>query len=238
MPRSVVLLSGGLDSTVNFKRALDRSEVAVALTFDYGQRAASAEIKAASMMSERHGVAHRVIELPWLAKASRSALMDGGASLPALGPADLDDSEGAAARSAARVWVPNRNGLFLNIAATIAESVQARHVYVGFNAEEASTFPDNSPEFLAAANGALEFSTRGLVSVRCDTLHMAKDQIVRLGMDIGAPLDLVWPCYGAGPGLCCVCESCLRFLRAVRRADAGDWFSERFSGFPMDGANA
>lgn len=237
MSRSVVLLSGGLDSTVNFKRALDATEVAQALTLDYGQRAAPAETRAAAAMCGRFGVVHRVIELAWLAEAGQSALTQTRSELPRPKPDLLDDSFGAAADSARRVWVPNRNGLFLNIAAAIAEGAEAEHVYVGFNAEEAATFPDNSAGFLAAANRAFEFSTRGLVTARCDTLRMAKDQIVKLGIEISAPLDIVWPCYDAGPRLCGTCESCLRFLRAVDRAGARGWFADHCAHFPSNDAS-
>ena len=72
---AVVLLSGGLDSAVNLKRALDETGVAVALTFDYGQRAARKEAAAAALMCRELGVAHRLIELPWLAEICGTALV-------------------------------------------------------------------------------------------------------------------------------------------------------------------
>ena len=232
MPRSVVLLSGGLDSAYNLKFASDRTVVASAVTFDYGQRASAAEIRASAAMCGRLAAPHRVIALPWLAHVCRSALTDGGKPLPRLGSAQLDDAQGAAAEAADKVWVPNRNGTFLNIAAAIAEGVGAATIHVGFNAEEAATFPDNTGEFVEAANAALAYSTRGKVRITCATLAMRKEAIVREGLRIGAPLDLAWPCYEGGERLCGSCESCMRFLRAVDRAGAKAWFVERHARMP------
>ena len=77
MSGTVVLLSGGLDSTVNFKAALDNAGVAVALTFDYGQRSANRETAAASAICERYGVSHERIDLPWLARGGNHAAPGG-----------------------------------------------------------------------------------------------------------------------------------------------------------------
>lgn len=234
MPRSVVLLSGGMDSAVNFKCAASVSHIASAITFDYGQRAANAEIRAAGEMCARLGVRSRLISLPWLAQISPAALTDASAPLPRLEAALLDNPQGAAAASAELVWVPNRNGVFLNIAASLAEALGAGTVHVGFNAEEAATFPDNSAGFLDAANAALRFSTKGAVRIVCDTIAMEKAEIVKLGLDNGAPLDLAWPCYDGGERMCGACESCLRFMRAAERAGAAAWFTEHHKRLPAN----
>ena len=234
MSAAVVLLSGGLDSTVNLKRALDEGGVSLALTLDYGQIAAAREICAARDMCERFGVSHRTVELPWLAQGQDAAILARGKDIPSPRLEDLDDAAGASRRSADRVWVANRNGVFLNVGAAFAESLCAADVVVGFNREEAATFPDNTPEFLEAANRCFAFSTRGAVRARCYTSDMDKAQVLSMGLEIGAPLDLVWPCYRCGGRLCGRCESCMRFLRAVRRASAGQWFASRHSGLPED----
>jgi len=213
MQKSVVLLSGGLDSAVAFKKALDEYGVALALTFDYGQRAAKREIAAASAMSLRFDVSHEVIGLPWLKKITKTALVDKGAPLPEPDIDSLDDAEKGSS-SAKKVWVPNRNGVFINIAAAYCESAGAEMVIAGFNAEEAVTFPDNSPAFISAASKALSYSTLSRVKVLSPTSDMCKTDIVRLGMEIGAPLDLVWSCYEGGGAMCGACESCMRLKRA------------------------
>jgi 7-cyano-7-deazaguanine synthase len=113
------------------------------------------------------------------------------------------------------VWVPNRNGLFISIAAAVAESRGLNAVAVGFNREEAATFPDNSAEYLFAQERALSFSTANKVRLVSSTLHLNKTEIVSKLKALDFPMDLLWSCYEAGPERCHQCESCARYDRAV-----------------------
>ena len=223
---SIILLSGGLDSTVNFKRSVDRGEARLVLTFDYGQRSARREIAAARAMARRYGVPFRAMKLDWLAEATHTALVDRHKRLPHPHLRDLDDTRRAAARTARAVWVPNRNGVFIAVAAALAESAGCAQIVVGFNAEEAATFPDNSHNFLAAANRALKLSTLAGVRLVCWTTDLAKVDIVRLGRKIQAPFDLMWSCYEGGRAMCWRCESCLRFRRALIASGNWDWYTK------------
>ena len=231
MNPSLVLLSAGLDSAVNFKCALDREHVALALTFDYRQRAARQEVKGAAAMCERFGVRHEVIKLPWLGDITRTALVGRHKRLPHPRPDGLDDA--CAARcSAERVWVPNRNGVFLAVAAAYAEALGADGVVAGFNAEEAAAFPDNSAAFVRAYNRSLQWSTRRAVKVVSYTARLRKDGILALGRKITAPLDLTWACYEGGRRMCGRCESCLRFVRAVQKTHSVQWFQSHHNRLP------
>lgn len=212
---SVALLSGGLDSTVAAALAAREDELRCAVTADYGQRAAGKEIAAAKRIAAALGCEHRVVELPFLAAVTRTALVRRDHALPELSPADLDDVRGAARDSMRAVWVPNRNGLLVNVAAALAEAMGATRVIVGFNREEAATFPDNGEPYLDAATRALSYSTATGVVVASPTLRYDKTEIVREGARIGAPLHYVWSCYAGGERHCLVCESCLRLLRAL-----------------------
>jgi len=218
--RAVGLLSGGLDSTVALAmlQARERGSVVLALTFDYGQRAAAREVEAAARIAARIGVKHRSLALPFFAELSGGALLDRSLDLPRPDVAALDRGGAALVESADRVWVPNRNGVFIEVAAAFAESLGADTVVAGFNREEAATFPDNSREYLAALNGALAFSTRGRVALAAPMAELDKAGIVRAGADCGAPLDLIWPCYEGGREPCGTCESCQRLRRAAARA--------------------
>lgn len=220
---SVVLLSAGLDSAVNLKQALDREGVALAVTFDYGQRAAAREAACAALMCDRLGVRHQLVPLPWLRELCQSALVSGG-RVPEVTASDLDSELVTSGESARAVWVPNRNGAFVGIAAAFAESLGAEAVVAGFNAEEAATFPDNGAEFVAAANALLALSTRTGVKVRSYTQELAKTEIVRLGRQIGAPITSVWSCYLGYSEHCWRCESCARLERGLREAGAWEWF--------------
>ncbi len=216
MAGAVVLLSGGLDSAVNLAAAAQVGPVLGAITFDYGQLAAVREMAAAAAMANRYGIWHRRLTVPWLT-SDVSALTNPRAAMPEPEAGSLDDFA-ATSLSAAAVWIPNRNGVFINIAASLAEQEGADQVVAGFNAEEAVTFPDNSADYVEAANEALAFSTQGRVRVVCHTLELDKVEIVRLGRWLKAPLDLVWACYRGGEVMCGRCESCRRLARAYAQA--------------------
>lgn len=217
MEKTVILLSAGLDSTVNFYEALHRTEVMLAITFDYGQRAAKQEIARAKAIAELNHVKHMVIELPWLKLLGNSALTNSSNEIPQGNSVSIDD-KAASTKSAKAVWIPNRNGLFLNIAATFAESLQATTVIPGFNAEEAETFPDNSFDFIRAVRKAFSFSTANQINVQCYTITMTKPQIVKMGQKLMVPFHMTWPCYLDQDKWCGQCESCKRAKRAFQEA--------------------
>lgn len=215
--KSIVLLSGGLDSAVSLAHALRETEVVLALTFDYGQQAAEPEKKAAASLAEHYGVRHRVIELSFLKEITRTALVCREQNLPEPAPGELDNPEASSA-GAIQVWVPNRNGVFINIAAAFAEALGCERVVTGFNREEAATFPDNSPGFVEALNEALSFSTLNKVKAVSYTQRLDKVEIVRLGMKLNVPFQYVWSCYRGDERMCGRCESCRRFWRATEAA--------------------
>jgi len=209
---ALALLSGGLDSTVAAAlHAAAGGEVALGLFVDYGQRAALPERQAALAVGRALGFEVLCTEQPLLGEITATALVDRSRDLPEPDPERLDDT---AAATADAVWVPNRNGLLVNLAAAVAEARGLDTVVVGFNAEEAVTFPDNGPRFLANLNAALADSTRGAVTVSAPTIELTKAELLARGREVGAPVDATWSCYGAGPEPCGRCESCLRRRRA------------------------
>lgn len=215
---SIVLLSGGLDSTVNLAYALTEGEVKVILTFNYGQRAAQKEIEAAALIADYYKIKHRVIELPWLGQITNTALVTDNNDLPEPAAEELDNLE-YTNKTAAAVWVPNRNGLFVNIAACFAESLGCELVVTGFNREEATTFPDNTPEFADAASNAMRYSTANKVRVVSYTNRLDKKEIVSLGDRLKVPWSLIWSCYRGDEHMCGKCESCQRMLRAFQASN-------------------
>jgi len=215
---SIVLLSGGLDSTVSLGQALREGEVGLCLTFDYGQRARIREINSAAEIAGHYKLKHKVIPLPFLKEITATSLVNQEEEVPEPVEGDFASPE-RMAEAARAVWVPNRNGVFISIAACFAESLGCGRIVTGFNAEEAATFPDNSREFLLAANQALSFSTLNKVRVLSYTQMLDKVDIVRLGRRLGSPLQFIWPCYYGGDEICGRCESCRRYLRALKLAD-------------------
>lgn len=214
----VLLLSAGLDSAVNaFEAIKHHHEVVLALTFNYGQRAAQKEIECSKKLADYLKIPHKVVELPWFKDLNKSSLLVESQTVPTGSSVAIDDLK-TSEQTAKAVWVPNRNGIFLNIAAAYAEALGAHTVIPGFNAEEAATFPDNSKEFMEQATKGLKFSTSNHVTVGCYTIHMKKPDIVRLGQGLKVPWEFVWPCYFSGDKWCGECESCQRSKRAFASA--------------------
>lgn len=205
--RAVALLSGGLDSVVALSLAREAGEVALALTFDYGQRAAAREKDAAEHIAAHYGIPHQVVALPWLRDLLPQAL-----------DARETTSEDGDVMDVRRVWVPNRNGVFLNIAAAFAEAKGADSVLFGANLEEGADFPDNTPAFRDAITQSLAYSTLNRVQVVTPVGHLDKPGIVQAGLRLNAPLHLVWSCYEANTQHCGVCASCLRLRNALAMA--------------------
>lgn len=214
--QSVILLSSGLDSTVNFYVALKKTEIKLAITFNYGQQAATKEIERSKELCDLNRIKHVVVELPWLKDLGQSALTKPKTTALPLGKSVSIDNAQVSEKTAKSVWVPNRNGVFLNIAAAYAESIKANMVIPGFNAEEAVTFPDNSYDYVRAVRKAFVFSTANHVDVQCFTINKTKNEIVKLGHSMEIPFSRMWVCYQNGENWCGQCESCQRAIRAFR----------------------
>lgn len=227
MSASLVILSGGLDSTVSAYLAKQETAIACALYFNYGQRAAVAERLAVTEIARRLHCSLRVLDVAWLGRLGESALTDEERELPKLTADDLDKAK-RTKQTAEQVWVPNRNGVFLNIAAAIAESLGLDQIVTGFNAEEAVTFPDNSEDFVEAINRCFHYSTQNDVTVKSHTQNFNKAEIVRAGLRCDVPFDVIWSCYESGSVMCARCESCQRSIRAYQEAGLWDQMKNRF----------
>ncbi len=218
-PKAISVLSGGLDSTVATAYFNDEYEIH-ALTFNYGQRSAEMEIRSAGAVCEKLGITHTVLDLPWLKKLGKSALTS-DAEVPELKIDELDSKE-ICDETARKVWVPGRNVVFTAIATSFAEAENASRIIVGWDLEEAVTFPDNSKEFLDAFNSVLEIGTLECIKIEAPLISMGKTEIVKLGIEINAPLNSSYSCYIGKEEPCGVCESCMRRIRAFKDAAVED----------------
>ena len=213
--KAVVLLSGGLDSSVNFYEALQVFDVILTLTFNYAQKAAAREIVSAQKLSQEEGVKNQVIDLPWFSNFQQSSLINTEKEFPTQQQVRIDDLQ-QSLQTAKSVWVPNRNGIFLNIGAGFAESLGASYIIPGFNKEEATTFPDNSVAFMKVLTQSFSFSTANRVQVECFTKDLEKTDILKRALELQVPLQHLWPCYDKQEKWCGVCESCMRSKRAFQ----------------------
>jgi 7-cyano-7-deazaguanine synthase len=211
---AVVLLSGGLDSTVALASTLvnDPKGVVQVLLMDYGQRSFPKELEASRQIAEHYGLPHQVIRLDWL----RSTLPEG------MQPEGASHHQGNLGLKS--VWVPNRNGTILNIAAGVAESLGVNRVVFGANREEAEAgFPDNTTEYWQRLNAALALSTLNQVQVIAPVSDLYKAEIVKRGLELKAPLEKIWSCYEAGEKHCGHCASCQLLKQASQKVAPELW---------------
>ncbi|ADP77187.1 exsB protein [Methanothermus fervidus DSM 2088] len=221
-PRAISILSGGLDSVValfDFIKKNPNGEVH-AITFDYGQKSAEMEINASKKICKYLGIKHSVLNVKWLGKLGTSALTT-DKEIPKLKISDLEDKE-KCEKTAKMVWVPARNIVFTAIASAFAEAENAEKIIVGWDREEASTFPDNSKEFLSAFNNLLAIGTMSNINIEAPLIDMDKHEIVKLGKKYGVPFEFTYSCYQGFEKHCGVCESCVRRKRAFKLAKVED----------------
>jgi len=216
---ALVMLSGGLDSTVCMAVAgRDGPGRLLAVSFDYGQRH-RIELDRAAAVATHYGAEHLVVGIDMRGWGG-SALTDASIDIPSAGAATGGGGDGRIPVT----YVPARNLIFLSLAAGIAEARGAGAVYLGVNALDYSGYPDCRPEFVDAFRTAAALALkRGVegdpIDVRTPLVDATKADIVRLGTDLGAPLHLTWSCYRGGPDPCGDCDSCA--LRAKGFAEAG-----------------
>ena len=206
MSSAVILLSGGLDSLVSLGLVRKKYESMLALTFDYGQKSAAREILASEKICEYYNIKHEIIKLDWLKNITKTALVSDEEI-----PEDIEDYT----KSMKAVWVPNRNGLFLNIAASYCDTFGYEDIIIGANKEEGATFSDNTQEFADRVTAEFEYSTLVKPVVNVPLISYDKNETVRLALENSIPLELVMSCYNDGEKHCGRCESCLRLKNAL-----------------------
>ncbi len=218
--KSIILLSGGLDSLVALGAFKDEYNIKLALTFDYGQKSAYGEIDSSKKICKYYQIEHKVITLDWLREITNTSLV----SNKEIPTEDLGTKE-----SAKSVWVPNRNGLFLNIAASYADSFGYTHILFGANKDEGKTFSDNTEEFREKMSDVFKYSTLVKPMVTAPLIKYTKNDIVKLALNKGVPLELVKSCYDSGEKHCGICESCRHLKRALEDNNAKKYIDILFS---------
>lgn len=212
--KSIILLSGGLDSLMCLALAKEEYNCELALTFDYGQKAFEREKVASEKICKYYGLEHKVIKLDFLKEITQTSLVSDDEV-----PQDYDMKA---------VWVPNRNGLFLNIAASYADSYGYDYIIIGANKEEGETFPDNTLEFAQRVEKTFEYSTLKQPKVLVPLISMDKDDIIQKAIELKVPLELSHSCYLGGEKNCGKCESCLHLMKALEKNNAKDFIKLLF----------
>ncbi|HOK57571.1 MAG TPA: 7-cyano-7-deazaguanine synthase QueC [Methanothrix sp.] len=218
MGKTVCLCSGGLDSTVAATIARRSGMDVYLIHVSYGQQAEQREIEAIERIADAIGASDLMCASIDLFR-NLSALTTQGARIPTGAEVSLDSD------STPPTWVYCRNTVLLSMAAAYAEYLGAESIYVGFNAEEAMSYPDNRREFVERFNALLERAVASFSrppKVVAPLVDMRKREIVRLGAEIKAPLELTWSCYLDGEIHCGTCESCQHRRRGFMEAGVPD----------------
>lgn len=219
--KSIVLLSGGIDSTILLSLAAAQEEECLALSFDYGQRH-RLELHSAKLIAQHYQMAHRIISLD-SATFSKTALVDSCEEIKISKNRSLDQilTEGIPT-----TYVPARNTLFLAYAISQAELWQAQKIYFGCNAHDYDCYPDCRPEYVDAINTLMQVATKQAVcgsapQLNAPLLYMKKGEIIQLGHKQKIPFHLTLSCYDpSSNGLHCgQCDACV--LRRKGFQDSG-----------------
>lgn len=223
MPKAVLLLSGGLDSTTLLAHAVHAGFDVHAMTFRYGQRHSS-EIEAARRVASRYGIRNHVI-------ADIDLRVFGGSALTSDIAVPKDRDVGAASHAGIPItYVPARNTIFLSFALAWAEVLEAADIFIGVNALDYSGYPDCRPEFIAAYERMANLATRGgvegtnTIRVRTPLIDLTKAEIIRRGIELGVDFALTQSCYDPDPtGLACGhCDACQLRLKGFAEAGVRD----------------
>jgi 7-cyano-7-deazaguanine synthase len=212
--RAVVLLSGGMDSSVCAALAA-RDYKAAAVHVSYGQRTEQRERESFLAICQRLNIHDKLIVRNEALRAiGGSALTDEGILVPRA------ESVGAGVPV---TYVPFRNAHFLAVAVSWAEVLGAEKVYIGAVEPDSSGYPDCRPAYYEAFNTVIKTGTKeGRIEIVTPLIAMRKAEIIRLGLELGAPFDLTWSCYSREDQACGVCDSCVLRLRAFEAAGVKD----------------
>ena len=213
---AVCLVSGGMDSCVTAAIANDENEQLAFLHVSYGQRTEERELKSFEALANHYRVESRlVVSLEQLSLIGGSSLTD--KNIP-VRTAEISTP------GIPTSYVPFRNANLLAVAVSWAEVIQADSIYIGAVAEDSSGYPDCRPEFYEAFQQVIDVGTKPdtRIEIRTPVIAMKKSEIIKLGIDLRAPLELTWSCYSRSDLACGNCDSCALRLRAFREAGVQD----------------
>jgi 7-cyano-7-deazaguanine synthase len=212
--RAVVLLSGGMDSCVCAALAA-RDYSAAALHISYGQRTQDRERQSFLAVCDRLNIREKlVVRNEALRAIGGSALTDEAIAMPA---------SHEIGHEVPVTYVPFRNAHFLSVAVSWAEVLGATRIFIGAVEQDSSGYPDCRPAYYEAFNQVIKAGTKeGAIEILTPLIQLRKSEIVRLGLELGAPFDLTWSCYSRQDQACGVCDSCVLRLRAFAAAGATD----------------
>ena len=217
--RAICVCSGGLDSTISAAIAKKGGYDLYFLHLNYGHRAEKKEIEATKNIAKILCAKEtKIVDLDFIKELGSSSLTDFSIPVP------VGDEVGFGTKTPS-TWVPCRNMVFLSLASSFAEAKSAEAIFVGFNAEEAESYPDNTFEFVEKFNNLLVGSVASFSKppkIMAPLVDMYKKDIVKKGIEVDAPISLTWSCYLDYEKQCGECEACQHRRRGFKEANIED----------------
>jgi len=215
MKKAVVIMSGGMDSTLSAYMVKKEGYEIIGVHFNYDQRTQKKELESFEAIAKELGVLNKyVLDLDFFKHLGASALTDKTIDVPTSG---LEDGVPV-------TYVPFRNGIFLSMAAAIAEKEGAELIAIGVVEEDSSGYPDCRENYIEAMQKAINLGTKDETNIKIamPLVHLKKSQIVQEALQYDVPLHLTWSCYKNEDKACGVCDSCRLRLNGFKQAGIKD----------------
>jgi len=213
--KAVCIMSGGMDSTLSAYIMKDRGYEIIAVHFNYDQRTQTKELNSFNNICDALNVKEKyILDLDFFKHLGASALTDKTIDIPVNGV-----EEGVPV-----TYVPFRNGIFLSMAAAIAEKEGASMISIGVVQEDSSGYPDCRADYIKSMQNAINLGTKDKTDITIDMplVHLLKSQIVEKSLELNVPLSLTWSCYQNESKACGVCDSCRLRLNGFANAGVKD----------------
>ena len=215
MKKAVCIISGGMDSALSAKIAQEEGYEIIALHFNYGQRTQTKELECFRKITSDLGATEQYeIDLPFFEQIGASALTDRSIEVPT----------GGIEEGIPVTYVPFRNGIFLSIAASVAEKHGAEALFIGVVEEDSSGYPDCRESYIRQMEKAINLGTKDEthIEIKMPLVHMKKSEIVAKSLALDVPLEHTWSCYKSENEACGVCDSCRLRLKGFEEAGVKD----------------
>jgi 7-cyano-7-deazaguanine synthase len=215
MKKAVCIISGGMDSALSAKIAQEEGYEIIALHFNYGQRTETKELACFRKITDAMNISDSYeIDLPFFEQIGASALTDKSIEVPT----------GGLEEGIPVTYVPFRNGIFLSIAASVAEKHGAEALFIGVVEEDSSGYPDCRESYIMQMEKAINLGTKDEthIEIKMPLVHMKKSEIVAKSLELGVPLKYTWSCYQSEDEACGVCDSCRLRLKGFEEAGVKD----------------
>ena len=215
MKKALCIISGGMDSTLAAYMTREQGYEIIAVHFNYGQRTQAKELECFREISQSLNVKNPYeIDLDFFKDIGASALTDDSIDVPTTG----------VEAGVPVTYVPFRNGIFLSIAAAIAEKEGATAMVIGVVEEDSSGYPDCRESYIEKMQEAINLGTKETTTIEIlrPLVKLSKAEIVKKSLECNVPLELTWSCYKNSDKACGVCDSCRLRLNGFKQAHATD----------------